>query len=68
MTSSRLDNIYLRDKVEMYKEIVRAVDIHCKAMELVISTFLINIYYIHIYIYLFIYYLYIIYPKICTFF
>ncbi|EZA48138.1 hypothetical protein X777_14320 [Ooceraea biroi] len=34
------DRIYLRDKAEIHKEIIRAVDIHCKAMEF--ANFLIS--------------------------
>ncbi|XP_026823607.1 uncharacterized protein LOC105280156 isoform X3 [Ooceraea biroi] len=33
MSSNIFDKIYLRDKVEIHKEIISAVDIHCKAME-----------------------------------
>ncbi|RLU25966.1 ObirOr5-9E41 [Ooceraea biroi] len=40
MSINMFDRIYLRDKAEIHKEIIRAVDIHCKAMEF--ANFLIS--------------------------
>ncbi|EZA54426.1 hypothetical protein X777_05658 [Ooceraea biroi] len=40
MSINMFDKIYLRDEAEIHKEIMRAVDIHCKAMEF--ANFLIS--------------------------